>query len=70
LRCSARKRKNLYKAAQETIYQELVYVPLWYENNWVIQSRDLTPYRIRPDAGFQGISSVSKPKKMITLNDP
>lgn len=50
----------IYYKVQEKIFNDLPYVPLWYENNYVASRNILKNYELRPDAGFEGILRAFK----------
>ena len=49
------KRREIYGQVQKIIYDDFVYVPLWYENNVVAVQENVVGYTLRPDAGFQNL---------------
>lgn len=55
-----KKRKGIYSRIQNTFYDDLVYVPLWYEKNYVFLNRRLKGYRLRPDASYVGLVRAYK----------
>lgn len=54
------RRKVIYQQVQKIIFDDLPYVPLWYEHNWVAVRSDIKGYLLRPDAGFQNLIDTYK----------
>lgn len=52
------KRLRLLKEIQEIFYNDLVYVPLWYESSFAFVSPRLKGYQVRPDSGLQNLLNV------------
>lgn len=52
-------RRDIYGQVQKIIYDDFVYVPLWYENNVVAVQENVVGYTLRPDAGFQNLVFTS-----------
>lgn len=63
LELSTQKRKDLYQKIQRIIFEDLPYVPLWYEKNWVVTQKNVKGFELRPDAGFQSLVKTWKEKK-------
>lgn len=57
---SRKKRKEIYKKVQKIIFDDLPYVPLWYEHNWIAIQSNIKGYNLRSDAGFQNLISTYK----------
>jgi peptide/nickel transport system substrate-binding protein len=58
------RRSGIYGRVQEILFDDLPYVPLWFEDNWVVVSKKVTGYRLRPDAGFQGLVNAYKSESL------
>lgn len=56
-------RKVIYEKIQEIIFRDLPYVPLWYEQNWLVTKKNVKGYSLRPDAGFQNLVKAYKVEK-------
>lgn len=54
------KRKLIYHQVQAILLRDLPYIPLWYEDNYVIRKKELQGFKLRPDAGFGGVVEASK----------
>jgi peptide/nickel transport system substrate-binding protein len=54
------RRKEIYAEVQQIIAAEVPIVPLWHEDNVVISHRDVTGYRILPNARFNGLVTADK----------
>jgi peptide/nickel transport system substrate-binding protein len=52
--------KSLYQQAQAMVYEDLVYVPLWYENNFVIMGRSVKNYQPRANASYINLVTATK----------
>ncbi len=52
--------KKILDEIQQRVYDDFVYVPLWYENNWVVISKKIKNYTLRADAGFQNLFQAYK----------
>ena len=55
-----KKRKQLYHHIQSVFYDDFVYVPLWYEDNYVFFHKRVKGYTLRPDASFKNLVSAYK----------
>jgi len=55
-----KERMEIYSKVQEIIFEDLPYVPLWYEQNWVVYQNNVKGYSLRPDAGFQNLVNTYK----------
>lgn len=53
-------RTRLYHAIQKKVYDDMVYVPLWYETNFAFTRTGVKGYQLRPDAGFGFLTEVQK----------
>lgn len=56
----ASKQKALYDQIQQVAYNDLIYVPLWYENNYAFLNPRLKGYEITPLAGFVNLVNAYK----------
>lgn len=54
------KRKRLYHQIQKIVYEDMVYVPLWYEDNFVVMNQNIEGYQLRPDAGYDHLVNAYK----------
>ncbi len=55
------KRKEIYSNVQQILIEELPYIPLWYEKNFVIYNEDgLRGVSVRPDASYRVFMDVRK----------
>jgi len=54
------KRKEVYKYIQKTLADELPIVPLWYEDNFAVFSKQVAGVRLRPNASFDWMTEVYK----------
>lgn len=53
-------RKKIYDEVQKIIFAELPYIPLWYEDNWLVTNKRVQGYTLRPDAGFENLVNAYK----------
>ncbi|MFH1830215.1 MAG: ABC transporter substrate-binding protein [Pseudomonadota bacterium] len=54
------KRKEIYYKVQEILIEDLPYVPLWYEKNFVIYKEGLKGVAVVPDASYRVFMEVTK----------
>ncbi len=54
------KRRALYAKVQRILFDELPFIPLWYENNIVLFNDALENVRLRADASFEPLVEVVK----------
>jgi len=54
------KRLAIYSEVQKIIARDLPIVPLWHEDNIVVANRDVTGYRIAPNARLSGLITAIK----------
>lgn len=54
------KRKEIYSYVQKVLAQDLPMIPLWYENNYAVFSRQVQGLRLRPNASFEWAAEVYK----------
>lgn len=53
-------RKKIYDRVQEIILEDLPFIPLWYEKNWVMYRKDLMGVTLRPDAAYIPFTNVTR----------
>ncbi len=53
-------RKKIYSRVQQIVFDDLPYVPLWYEKNVVLYRKGLEGVRVRPDASYRVFMDVGK----------
>jgi peptide/nickel transport system substrate-binding protein len=53
-------RKKIYSEVQKIVADDLPIVPLWHEDNVVLTNKDVTGYRIIPNARFNGLADAVK----------
>jgi peptide/nickel transport system substrate-binding protein len=54
------KRLTIFGKIQKKFFDDLVYVPLWYDHNFVVMKKDVIGYVPRVDSGFQNLKNVKK----------
>ena len=54
------RRRELYAQVQRRLAVDVPIVPLWHEDNVVLQRADVHGYDVRPDARFGGLVSATK----------
>jgi peptide/nickel transport system substrate-binding protein len=54
------KRRVLFHRIQKIAYEDFVYVPLWYDENFVATGKSLTGYSLRPDASWENVAGAFK----------
>lgn len=47
-----------YRELQQRLYEQLPYVPLWYEDHIVVTRRQLTGYTLAADGNYDGLEGV------------
>ncbi|WP_455221284.1 ABC transporter substrate-binding protein [Kaarinaea lacus] len=52
------KQVEIYHQIQEIVFEELPYVPLWYEDHVYVARRNIKGYRIRADGNYDGLNDV------------
>ena len=52
--------KNDWPAATERIHEQLPYVPLWYEGQFVAMAKNITHYSPKPDGNWDDLATISK----------
>jgi len=55
-------RRETYWRIQRILLEELPFIPLWYEKNWVMYQKRLDNVHLRPDAAYIPFSDVVKTK--------
>lgn len=53
-------RKEIYKKVQRIVFDELPFIPLWYEKNVVVYDKALSGVRLRPDASYATFAGISR----------
>lgn len=56
----AEKRLVIFGEIQKKFFDDLVYVPLWYEHNFAVMKKNMIGYVPRVDSGFQNLKNVKK----------
>lgn len=51
---------DLYRKIQEIVYNDFVYAPLWYENNFVFMPSFIKGYQARADASYVNLVNAYK----------
>ncbi len=51
---------HFYRLIAQTIHEDRVYIPLWYEDQTLIRQARIQGYRLRPDGGYQGLNEVTQ----------
>lgn len=49
-------------AATQRIYQQLPYIPLWYEGQFAAMRNDITNYAVKPDGNWDDLTIISRQK--------
>ncbi len=49
-----------YREIQKIVADDVVYAPLWYENNFVITSKKVRGFKLRPDASYINVKEAIK----------
>lgn len=52
---------KLYRDLQQLVWENLVYVPLWYEDQVFIARRGVQDYTVAPDGNYDGLIGVTAP---------
>ena len=52
--------KRDWQAATARIHQQLPYIPLWYEGQFVAMRKDLSGYQIKADGNWDGLISIHR----------
>lgn len=52
--------KNIYRQIQKIVYDDFVYAPLWYENNFAFVNKDVKGYELRANASYVGLMEAYK----------
>lgn len=53
-------RRELFRRIQKTVYDDFVYVPLWYDENFAVTRKALSGYALRPDASWENVVDAVK----------
>lgn len=54
------KQRQIYKEIQKIVYDDFVYAPLWYEDNFVFMDKAVQGYQLRPDASYVNLVKAYK----------
>jgi len=54
------KRISLYQNIQQEVHDDLVYIPLWYENNSLFMQQDISGYQLDNVGSYLGLNSVRR----------
>lgn len=49
----------IYRELQQYLYQQVVYIPLWYEDNLLAASKNINGYVMNADGDYDGLVNVS-----------
>ena len=49
-----------YKILQAYLAEQLPYVPLWYEDNLLVTSKEISGYALATDGNYDGLLTVRK----------
>lgn len=52
------KQAAIYREIQEILFEELPYVPLWYEDHVFVARKNIRGYRIHADGNYDGLNDV------------
>lgn len=52
--------RSLYAQIQKIVYEDLLYVPLWYEDNVVVMQNNLKNFELMSNASFWPLTQVEK----------
>ncbi len=55
-------RLKIYRQIQKIIFDDLPYVPLWYEGHFYAASKNITGYSLSTDGNYDGLINVQKVK--------
>ena len=58
------KQADYYREIQELLLDQLPYVPLWYEDNVLVQRKNLEGYELATDGNYDGLLKVMKNAKI------
>ena len=51
---------KLYQDLQAYLHEQLPYIPLWYEDNILVTSKDISGYALASDGNYDGLLTVKK----------
>ena len=54
------KQAKIYHQLQEILHEQLPYIPLWYEDNVLVQRQDIIGYTMAIDGNYDGLLHVQK----------
>ncbi len=56
-----KKRREIYGKVQRILFDELPFIPLWYEDNVILYRKGLSNVKPRPDASYRAFEDMEKP---------
>jgi peptide/nickel transport system substrate-binding protein len=60
--------QNDWKQVTARVHQELPYVPLWYEGQFVAMRKGLVDYQLKSDGNWDGLATIRRNNKNIYAN--
>ncbi|MCK5499142.1 MAG: ABC transporter substrate-binding protein, partial [Gammaproteobacteria bacterium] len=51
---------KLYQDLQTYLLEQLPYIPLWYEDNILVTSKDISGYALATDGNYDGLLTVKR----------
>jgi peptide/nickel transport system substrate-binding protein len=54
---------KMYVQLQELLHEQLPYIPLWYEDNILVQRKDIEGYTLAADGNYDGLITVRRHTK-------
>lgn len=60
--------QNDWKQVTVRVHQELPYVPLWYEGQFVAMRKDLVDYQLKSDGNWDGLATIGRNNKNTYAN--
>jgi peptide/nickel transport system substrate-binding protein len=51
---------EFYKPLQAYLHEQLPYIPLWYEDNILVTSKDISGYTLASDGNYDGLLTVKR----------
>lgn len=52
------KQAKIYHHIQKIIFKDLAYIPLWFEDNWIVYDKRIQGYQLDLNASFGGLTEV------------
>lgn len=49
-----------YQSLQTHLQAQLPYIPLWYEDNILVTSKDISGYKLATDGNYDGLLTVKR----------